>query len=486
MLGKTLTYALPGDPEIAGLTADSRAVKPGDLFAALPGGKADGASFIRDAIARGAVAVLAPAGTVLDDARTVLVTDDNPRRRFALMAAKFFGRQPQTMVAVTGTNGKTSVANFTRQIWSRLELPAASFGTIGLVSPQRSEAGTLTTPDPVALHRLLAELADEGVTHAAFEASSHGLDQYRLDGVSLSAAAFTNLTRDHLDYHGDMDGYWRAKRRLFAELLPDWGTAVVNADTEQAEDLKNLAQQRGQRVIGFGTVGEDIRILKAAPAAAGQEISLSVMGRRYDLALPLAGDFQVLNAACALGLAIATGADVHLATLALETLEGVPGRLQLVARTATGAAVYVDYAHTPDGLETALRALKPHTKNRLIALFGCGGDRDPGKRPMMGAIAARLSDYAIVTDDNPRTEDAADIRAQVMVGCPNAEEIGDRRSAIRAAIAMAGEGDVVVLAGKGHESGQIVGTEVLPFDDAEEARKAVEGEEARKAGGEGA
>ena len=470
MLGQTLVL----DPEIAGLTADSRAVKPGDLFAALPGGKADGASFIQDAIARGAVAVLAPAGTVLEDGRTVLVTDDNPRRRFALMAAKFFGRQPQTMVAVTGTNGKTSVANFTRQIWSALELPAASFGTIGLISPRRVETGTLTTPDPVALHRLLAELADEGVTHAAFEASSHGLDQYRLDGVSLSAAAFTNLTRDHLDYHGDMAGYWAAKRRLFAELLPDWGVAVVNADTEQAEDLKNLAQQRGQRVIGFGTVGEDIRILKAAPSAAGQEISLSVMGRRYDLALPLAGDFQVFNAACALGLAIATGADVHLATLALETLEGVPGRLQLVARTAGGAAVYVDYAHTPDGLETALRALKPHTGNRLITLFGCGGDRDPGKRPMMGAIAARLSDYAIVTDDNPRTEDAADIRAQVMAGCPNAEEIGDRRSAIRAAIAMAGEGDVVVLAGKGHESGQIVGTDVLPFDDAEEARKAVE------------
>jgi UDP-N-acetylmuramoyl-L-alanyl-D-glutamate--2,6-diaminopimelate ligase len=377
------------------------------------------------------------------------------------------------MVAVTGTNGKTSVANFTRQIWAALELPAASFGTIGLVSPKRTETGTLTTPDPVALHRLLAELADEGVTHAAFEASSHGLDQYRLDGVSLSAAAFTNLTRDHLDYHGDMDGYWKAKRRLFDTLLPDWGTAVVNADSEQAEDLKTLAQERGQRVISFGAVGDDIRVLKVAPAAAGQEISLSVMGRRYDLLLPLAGDFQVSNAVCALGLAIATGSDVHLATLALEKLEGVPGRLQLVAQNAKGAAVYVDYAHTPDGLETALRALKPHTKGRLIALFGCGGDRDPGKRPMMGAIAARLSDYAIVTDDNPRTEDAADIRAQIMVGCPNAEEIGDRRSAIRAAIAMAEEGDVVVLAGKGHESGQIVGKVVLPFDDAEEARLAV-------------
>ena len=469
MLGQDLLL----DPEIAGLTADSRAVKPGDLFAALPGGKADGRAFIKDAIARGAVAVLAPAGTVLDDPDTALVTDANPRRRFALMAANFFGRQPATLAAVTGTNGKTSVANFTRQIWTLLDLPAASFGTVGLVSPTRSETGTLTTPDPVALHRLLADLADEGVTHAAFEASSHGLDQYRLDGTKLTAAAFTNLTRDHLDYHGDMDAYWSAKRRLFSELLPEWGTAIINEDTEQAEDLRILAQHRGQRIIGFGTTGGDIRILSAVPAAAGQEISLSVMGRIYDLLLPLAGDFQVLNAACALGLAIATGVDAHHAALALEDLQGVPGRLQLVAETARKAAVYVDYAHTPDGLETALRALKPHTAGRLIALFGCGGDRDPGKRPMMGAIAARLADVAIVTDDNPRTEDAATIRAQIMAACPNAQEIGDRRTAIRAAISMAREGDVVVLAGKGHESGQIVGSTVLPFDDADEARLAV-------------
>ena len=473
MLGHDLDHSAPGDPEIAGLTADSRAVKPGDLFAALPGGKVDGRDFIKDAIAKGAVAILAPAGTVLEDERAALVTDANPRRRFALMAAKFFNAQPATMAAVTGTNGKTSVANFTRQIWGRLGLPAASFGTIGLVSPKRNEAGTLTTPDPVALHRLLAELAEEGVTHAAFEASSHGLDQYRLDGVALSAAAFTNLTRDHLDYHGDMEAYWQAKRRLFSELLPEWGTAVFNADSERAEDLLKLAQERGLNTISFGTGGADIQILKALPAAAGQEITLSVAGRRHDLLLPLAGDFQVSNVACALGLAIATGADSDRATATLATLEGVPGRLQLVAQNAKGATVYVDYAHTPDGLETALRALKPHTSGRLIALFGCGGDRDPGKRPMMGAIAARLSDYPIVTDDNPRTEDPAVIRAQVMAGCPNALEIGDRRTAIRAAIAMAGAGDVVVLAGKGHESGQIVGKTVLPFDDAEEARAAV-------------
>jgi UDP-N-acetylmuramoyl-L-alanyl-D-glutamate--2,6-diaminopimelate ligase len=465
MLGHDLRPAPLGDPEIVGLTADSRAVRPGDLFAALPGGKIDGRDYIKDAIARGAVAVLAAA---------VLVTDPNPRRRFALMAAKFFQAQPATLAAVTGTNGKTSVASFTRQIWSTLGLPAASFGTIGLVSPKRRETGTLTTPDPVSLHRLLADLAAEGVTHAAFEASSHGLDQYRLDGVALSAAAFTNLSRDHLDYHGDMAAYWRAKRRLFAELLPDWGTLVLNADSEQAEDLVTLAQERGLSTISFGAKGADIQILSLVPAAAGQEITLSVAGRRHQLRLPLAGDFQVSNAACALGLAIATGCDPDRAAAALETLEGVAGRLQLVAQNDRGAAIYVDYAHTPDGLETALRALKPHTEGRLIALFGCGGDRDPGKRPMMGAIAARLADYAIVTDDNPRTEEAAAIRAQIMVGCPNAEEIGDRRTAIRAAIAMAGAGDVVVLAGKGHEAGQIVGSIVLPFDDAEEARLAVQ------------
>jgi UDP-N-acetylmuramoyl-L-alanyl-D-glutamate--2,6-diaminopimelate ligase len=469
-----LGAALAIDPEIEGLTSDSRAVKPGDLFAALPGGQQDGRKFIADAIAKGAVAVLAPQGTVLADERAVLVTDDNPRRRFALMAALFYGRQPRTLAAVTGTNGKTSVANFTRQIWARLGLEAASFGTIGLVTRNRVEPGSLTTPDPVALHRILAELVDEGVTHAAFEASSHGLDQYRLDGVALSAAAFTNLTRDHLDYHGSMAAYWQAKKRLFTEILPSWGSAVINADMPEAAELADLCRKRGQRVLRYGRGAAEIRIGAVAPAAQGQSVELAVEGRDYLVELPLAGEFQVDNAACALGLAIATGAEPSRAVAALAHLEGVPGRLQRVAVSKRGAAVYVDYAHTPDGLDTALKALRPHTRGRLVAMFGCGGDRDPGKRPMMGAIAAARADIAIVTDDNPRSEDPAAIRAQILAACPGAIEIGDRRLAIREAILQAGAGDVVVLAGKGHERGQIVGSEVLPFDDAEEARLAVE------------
>jgi UDP-N-acetylmuramoyl-L-alanyl-D-glutamate--2,6-diaminopimelate ligase len=470
-----LGHPLAIDPQIEGLTADSRSVKPGDLFAALPGGQQDGRDFIDDALARGAVAVLAPSGTVLEDRQAILVTDDNPRRRFALMAALFYGRQPRYMAAVTGTNGKTSVANFTRQIWENLGLAAASFGTIGLISKQRTEPGSMTTPDPVSLHKLLAELVDEGITHAAFEASSHGLDQYRLDGVALTAAAFTNLTRDHLDYHGTMESYWQAKRRLFTELLPNWGTAVIHADSPQAAELVSLCQARGQRVIRYGRGEAEIRIGEILPVAQGQTVSLTVQGRDYRVDLKLAGDFQAENAACALGLAIATGADAGRAVAALSHLEGVPGRLQWVADNPAGAAIYVDYAHTPDGLDTALRALRPHCAGKLILVFGCGGDRDPGKRPMMGAIAARLADLVFVTDDNPRSEEPAAIRAQILAACPGASEIGDRREAIRAAIAAAGPVDVVMLAGKGHETGQIVGSQVLPFDDAAEARLAAEG-----------
>jgi UDP-N-acetylmuramoyl-L-alanyl-D-glutamate--2,6-diaminopimelate ligase len=468
MLGHHLVL----DPEIEGLTSDSRAVKPGDLFAALPGGRQDGRAFIDDALARGAVAVLAPSGTMLDRQHITLVTDDNPRRRFALMAALFYGRQPRCMAAVTGTNGKTSVANFTRQIWTRLGWPAASLGTIGLVAPGRNEPGSLTTPDPVSLHRTLAELEADGVTHAAVEASSHGLDQYRLDGVALSAAAFTNLTRDHLDYHGSMEAYWQAKCRLFLDILPSWGTAVINADTAQAAALAALCRERGQQVLLYGRRGADIEIGAVRPTPRGQALALRVAGQRHQVELPLAGDFQAANAACALGLAIATGGDSTAATEALAGLEGVAGRLQWVASTARGADIYIDYAHTPDGLETALVALRPHTSARLLLLFGCGGDRDPGKRPLMGEIAARLADLVIVTDDNPRGEDPAQIRRAILAACPGAQEIGDRRAAIAAIIKAAGPDDVVVLAGKGHETGQIVQGRVLPFDDTAEARLA--------------
>jgi UDP-N-acetylmuramoyl-L-alanyl-D-glutamate--2,6-diaminopimelate ligase len=469
-----LGHSLALDPEIEGLTSDSRMVRPGVLFAALPGSKTDGRAFIADALAKGAVAVLAPSGTILDDSRAILVTDDNPHRRFALMAALFYERQPRVMVAVTGTNGKTSVANFTRQIWTLLGHQAASFGTIGLVSPHRTEKGSLTTPDPVLLHKILAELADDGVTHAAFEASSHGLDQHRLDGVALAAAAFTNLTRDHLDYHGDMETYWQAKLRLFAEVLPTRGTAVVNADAPQAAALIALCKSKTQRAITYGMGTSDIQVVAARPTALGQTLDLRVFGRAYRVQLPLAGLFQAANAACALALAIATGADAAPAVAALERLDGVPGRLQQVAITRAGAPIYVDYAHTPDALATALTALRPHASGRLVVVFGCGGDRDPGKRPQMGAIAARMADTVFVTDDNPRSEAPGAIRAQIMAASPGASEIGDRRAAIRAAVAGLAAGDVLVLAGKGHETGQIVGDQVLHFDDAEEACLAVE------------
>ncbi len=481
-LNNLLSHArtLGSDPVVTGLTADSRAVQPGFVFAALPGSKVDGTAFIADAIAKGAVAILAPQGTTLPAGaqNAVLITDAEPRRLFALMAARFYGAQPAQMVAVTGTNGKTSIANFVRQIWAGLGLSAASFGTIGLISPKRVEKGSLTTPDPVTLHQTLAELAADGVTHAAFEASSHGLDQFRLDGVAIKAAGFTNLTRDHLDYHASMDAYFQAKSRLFSDILPADGVAVINADADRADDLAALCRARGVRVIAYGRDsqrlnGEEIRIIEAKPAAHGQDLTLSVLGTVRQLHLPLAGAFQAYNAACALGLVIALGADPKAAADQLEHLEGVPGRLQPVGVKSNGAAIYVDYAHTPDALETVLKALRPHVTGKLVAVFGCGGDRDPGKRPQMGEIAARLADVAIVTDDNPRSEDPALIRAQIMAACKGGIEIGDRHQAIRQAVRDLTAGDVLVLAGKGHETGQIVKGEVLPFDDAEEARAAL-------------
>ncbi len=459
---------------VASLALDSRAVRPGALFAALPGRKADGRAFIPAAIAAGASVILAPSGTRLDAPGVALVTDDEPRRLLAQIAARFYGRQPATTVAVTGTNGKTSVAHFTRQIWTALGLAAASLGTLGLAAPGRAEKGALTTPDPLSLHRLLAELAADGVEHLAFEASSDGLDQFRVDGVRLAAAAFTNLTRDHLDTHGSMEAYRAAKRRLFAELLPAGAPAVLNADSPDFAALAALCRTRGCPVLDYGRAGRALTLLSARPTAQGQDLDLAVRGARHSLHLPLAGTFQAANALAALGLVLATGGDADAAIAALQTLEGVPGRLQKVATRANGAAVYVDYAHTPDALETVLTALRPHATGRLVALFGCGGDRDPGKRPEMGAIAQRLADRVIVTDDNPRSEAAAPIRAAILAACPKGEEIADRRAAIRAAVAALAAGDLLVLAGKGHESGQIVGTEILPFNDADEARAAVE------------
>lgn len=460
------------DPLIAGLTSDSRAVEPGWLFAALPGTKADGRAFVAEAVRRGAVAVLGPVGTTAPDGIAV-VEDENPRLRLARMAARFFGRQPATVAAVTGTNGKTSTVQFARQLWALLGRKAGSLGTLGITAPGMDRYGSLTTPDTVSLHRALAELAEAGVDHLAMEASSHGLDQFRLDGVKIAAAGFTNLSRDHLDYHGSMQAYLAAKAMLFDRVLPQGGAAVLNADTPEFIHLSELCARRGHRLIGYGAQAKEIVLADLLPLPHGQRLKLEVFGRVHDIDLPLAGRFQCMNALCALGLVIGSGEDAGDATAALEKLGGVHGRLELVANHPSGAPVYVDYAHTPDALETVLRALRPHAERKLVVVFGCGGDRDRGKRPVMGELAARLADRAIVTDDNPRTEVASAIRQEVLAGCPDAEEIGDRADAIRAAVRDLGEGDVLVIAGKGHEQGQTIGTEVRPFDDAETARAAV-------------
>jgi len=474
-----LTDLLPShtgpDPMIAGLTADSRQVRPGFLFAALPGSRADGRAFIPAALAAGAVALLVPDGTIVDGVpdSVAVIQAPQPRRRLALLAAAFAGAQPETMVAVTGTNGKTSTAWFFRRIMATLGHRAAAIGTLGVIADGWDNQGGLTTPDPVALHAILAKLAGMGVTHASLEASSHGLDQERLDGVALKAAAFTNLTRDHLDYHHDMESYAVAKRRLFSELLHGDSVAVIDMDSDWSPYFAKAATEHGRRLLTTGAAGNDIRLIEARPTPSGQDLRLTLFGRDVTVALPLAGRFQAHNALSALGLAIAIGEDADRALAALESLDGVPGRLQRVAERSNGAAIFVDYAHTPDALETVLRALKPHATGRLVALFGCGGDRDPGKRGLMGSIAGRLADAAIITDDNPRSEPPAAIRAAILGGCLGGVEIGDRHAAIRTAVAGLEAGDVLVIAGKGHETGQIVGDKVLPFDDAAEARAAV-------------
>ena len=465
------------DPEIVGLTADSRTVQPGFLFAALSGTQRDGRSFAADATARGAVAILTddPDALVLlpeQRDRVCIVNDANPHRRLALLAARFHGRQPRTIAAVTGTNGKTSVVHFTREIWMALGHSAASLGTLGLVTATERRPGALTTPDPVALHRDLARLVEQGIDHVAVEASSHGLHQFRLDGLSVAAAAFTNLTRDHLDYHGGMAHYRAAKERLFTALLAPGGSAVLNRDSDEFARLEALCRDRAHPVIAYGAdPAADLRLVTLEPQIVSQSLVLEIFGRRHELVLPLAGKFQAMNALAALGLVIATGGPVDAAIAALGDLTGVPGRLQFVASHQDGAAIIVDYAHTPDALATVLSALRPHVRGHLAVLFGCGGDRDAGKRPLMGEAATRLADRIYVTDDNPRTEPPAKIRRAILEAAPNAIEIGDRREAIATAIAELGAGDLLVVAGKGHETGQIIGSETYPFDDAVIARE---------------
>ena len=478
-LAPTLPPTANGDPEIRGLTADSRAVEPGYLFAALPGAKVHGREYIEQAVARGAVALL------IDDPQLLaplherfpqvpVVVDANPRRRLALMAAQFYAPQPRVVAAVTGTNGKTSVVTFLRQIWQRAGLRAASLGTLGIIGPDGAEQGSLTTPDPVTLHRELNKLARGGINHVALEASSHGLDQFRLDGLEIAAAAFTNLTHEHLDYHRTMAAYLAAKARLFGQVMRPGGHAVLNADVPQFETLRKLCAKRSHRVYGYGASPiADLRLLATRPLGHGQELELIVLGRRRSLLLPLAGGFQAMNALAALGLAIATGVGPDEAVTALGQLTGAPGRMQHVASHPNGAPVFVDYAHKPDALETVLRALRPQCRGALVVVFGCGGERDTVKRPMMGAIAARLADRVIVTDDNPRGENASAIRRAILAAAPGAREIADRAEAIAVGIRELGAKDLLVIAGKGHERGQIVGSVVHPFDDAEVARRVV-------------
>lgn len=458
------------DVVIEGLTADSRKVRPGFMFAAIPGTAADGRRFMPSALAGGAAAILTTADTDLaafgvDNVAVPVLRATDVRRALALMAAKFYGRQPDVTVAVTGTSGKTSVADFTRQIFTLCGRRAASIGTIGVVKPDGGVYGALTTPDPVTLAQLLAYLAGEGVSHLAFEASSHGLDQRRLDGVRIKAAAYTNLGRDHLDYHPTVEDYLAAKLRLFDTLLPDDGVAVVNLDDRHADAVVHASTRRGLTVIGVGTSEAcDIYLVSVSRDGYAQDVVIRHAGRDYRVRLALIGDYQAGNAALAAGLAIAAGEAPDDVFQALGSLKGVNGRLEVVG-VANGAPVIVDYAHKPDALEAALAALRPFASGRLISVFGCGGDRDKGKRPIMGAISARAADITIVTDDNPRTEDPAEIRRAVMVQAPGAIEIGDRHEAIAHALSIARAGDVVLIAGKGHETGQIVGDRVLPFCD---------------------
>ena len=459
--------------ELAGVSADSRRIRPGFLFVALPGAHTDGRGYIAEAVARGAAAVLGPVGTVWPEGVPArpLILDPVPRRRLAQLAAALAGAQPAIVVAVTGTNGKTSTVEFLRQIWALAGHRAASLGTLGLHAPGFSPGPGLTTPDPEALAETLAALAGGGVQHLALEASSHGLDQYRLDGVRLAAGAFTNLTRDHLDYHGTTDRYRAAKLRLFAELLPEGAPAVASTalDETSMAALRAVAAARrlDLRTVGEGGTAIDLR--RVTPRPDGQQLDIVAGGLRRSVFLPLVGRFQGENALLAVALAEATGVEGALDYLG--GLTGVRGRLELAARRENGAAVYVDYAHTPDALERLLTALRPHTAGRLHLVFGAGGDRDPGKRPLMGEVAARLADAVVVTDDNPRSENPAAIRAAVLAGCPGGKDGGAREAAIAAALAGLGPGDVLAVAGKGHEQGQTIAGVTLPFDDVAVVRR---------------
>ncbi len=462
---------MPGADErqVTGFAIDHRKVAPGTVFGAFEGARVNGEDYIADAIRSGAVAIVARPGLRFEGA--AYIADANPREAFAKLAARFFAPFPATSVAITGTNGKTSCVEMTRQLWRMAGFHAASIGTLGVTTADERVTTGLTTPDVVTFLSNVAGLAREGVTHLAFEASSHGLTQYRTEGLGVAAAAFTNLSRDHLDYHGDMAAYFTAKIRLFSEVLSPEGVAVVWADDPQSARVVDLAHARGNRLVTVGAHGDTLRLVGRDPTLLGQGLTIEAEGRTYTVNLPLIGAYQAANALVSAGLVIATGGNVATTIANLARLQPVRGRLERAVIAKSGAPVYVDYAHTPDALEAAIAALKPHAGGRLIVVFGAGGDRDTGKRETMGQVAVQFADRVIVTDDNPRTEDAAAIRRDVLKGAPGAVEIGDRRAAIAAAIGEAGPEDIVLIAGKGHEQGQIVGEMVLPFDDVTVARE---------------
>ncbi len=462
---------MPGADErqVTGFAIDHRKVAPGTVFGAFEGARVNGEDYIADAIRSGAVAIVARPGLRFEGA--AYIADANPRETFAKLAARFFAPFPATSVAITGTNGKTSCVEMTRQLWRMAGFHAASIGTLGVTTADERVTTGLTTPDVVTFLSNVAGLAREGVTHLAFEASSHGLTQYRTEGLAVTAAAFTNLSRDHLDYHGDMAAYFTAKIRLFSEVLSPEGVAVVWADDPQSARVVDLAHARGNRLVTVGAHGDTLRLVGRDPTLLGQGLTIEAEGRTYTVNLPLIGAYQAANALVSAGLVIATGGNVATTIANLARLQPVRGRLERAVIAKSGAPVYVDYAHTPDALEAAIAALKPHAGGRLIVVFGAGGDRDTGKRETMGQVAVQFADRVIVTDDNPRTEDPAAIRRDVLKGAPGAVEIGDRRTAIAAAIGEAGPKDIVLIAGKGHEQGQIVGEMVLPFDDVTVARE---------------
>ncbi len=477
---------LSDDQAIYGLTCDSRRVKPGWLFSALPGLHTHGGDFIDQATTNGATAVLVgddwtigPQILAHGNNRPIVLRSTNPRRDYARLAARFYGQQPAHIAAVTGTNGKTSVVEFLRQIWAGIGHQAASLGTLGLRTPQHQTPGSLTTPDAATLHADLSHLAQHGVHHVALEASSHGLDQYRLDGVRLDAAAFTHLSRDHLDYHATVADYLAAKARLFGELLPPGRTAVLNADGPEFDPFRKLCTDRDINVLSYGLNGGDLRLIAVEPQVNqpdGLRLRADILGTKIDVCLPLTGEFQAGNVLCALGLALACGEQTEAVIAALSHLGGVHGRMQHIGTHPNGAAVYLDYAHTPDGLASALQALRPYAEQKLWVLFGCGGDRDQGKRPLMGQTARRYADAAVITDDNPRTEDAAVIRQAIIEGYGPSDHlhiIADRARAIAWIIDQLRPGDAALIAGKGHETEQIIGHQRQHFDDAEQIKNAL-------------